>query len=176
MRHMTTKLRPQLADHLASWKNYKALFEFIVVAKEGDFLLTTQWIYDITQEFAYQFQGFCQFRCQTASQNPETLKILQANRDAWNLPEVMHLLSKLMKVGTGSGTALVVNQAPVLQQFAYFATIEMARLECLLGDHSASLACIHRLKLGDRNELCMQLPICYFNVSYHIAVSNLCSG
>eukprot|EP01031_Cornospumella_fuschlensis_P042365 gene42365-51743_t len=166
MRHMTTKLKPQLADHLASWQNYKRLFELLIQARD-DYLLTTQWIYDITQEFAYQFQGFCQFRSQHSSHNTETQRLLQANKDAWTLPAAVEMLSKLVRGGKVEG---VTGQSPMSSQLAYFATIELARLECLIGDHSASLSTISRLHITERNELFATLPICMFNVYYHVAV------
>lgn len=174
-RHVTTKLKPQLSHHIASWNNYKKLFELITSPKTEEFYITTQWIYDITQEFAYQFQGFCQYRSSLSTNNQDSLKLLQANRDAWTLPEVMSLLQKIIRAGqldklTGP---LALNQATVLQQFAYFATIELARLECLIGDHTSSLQVINRLKIGDRNELYTALPICHFNVYYHLGVCNM---
>lgn len=147
------------------------MFEHISKAKNEDFLLSTQWVYDIMQEFAYQFQGFCQFRGNTASHSAEALKVLQANRDAWALPEVQAMLHKLIKAGRLDGTPLVVNQAPVLAQFAYFATIELARLDCLLGDHASSLERI--AKVQGIPELYSALPICHFNVLYHVGVCNM---
>eukprot|EP01032_Pedospumella_encystans_P014650 gene14650-16807_t len=101
MRHVTTKLKPQLADHIASWKNYVQLFDIVLNTKEEDLCLSTQWVCDIVLEFVYQFQGFCQFRSQVTSLNAETIK------------------------------------------------------------------------LSDRSELFVQLPLCHFNVFYHAGVSNL---
>jgi translation initiation factor 3 subunit L len=142
---------------------------------DDDLAISTQWVYDICQEFAYQFQGFCQFRCQMASisSNPETLKALEANRDAWNLPQVMSILRRLVKAGADTSVGKVGTSSPFLAQFGYFASIELARLECLLGDFSASLAAMSTIKLGDRSELFLQLPLCHFNVYYHTGVCNL---
>lgn len=46
-------------------------------------------------------------------------------------------------------------------------------MECLTGDFSASLAAVAHLKLADRSELLLQLPLCHFNVFYHTGVCNL---
>ncbi len=177
IRHISTKLKPQLSDHLASWANYLKLFDFILNSSDADLCITTQWIYDITQEFAYQFQGFCQYRGQVANHTPENLRTLEANKDAWNLPTVMSILSRLIRTGrqqqSGGGRSLVLNSSPFAVQFGYFASIELARLECLLGDYSASLSAISAIKLNDRSELFMQLPICHFNVFYHTGVCNM---
>ncbi|KAJ1425462.1 RNA polymerase I-associated factor PAF67-domain-containing protein [Ochromonadaceae sp. CCMP2298] len=174
MRHVTTRLKPQVADHISSWANYVKLFDSILATGDDELAISTQWVYDICQEFAYQFQGFCQFRCQMASvsSNPETLKALEANRDAWNLPQVMSILRRLVNAGAGKA-GKVGTSSTFLAQFGYFASIELARLECLLGDFSASLAAVSDIKLGDRSELFLQLPLCHFNVYYHTGVCNL---
>jgi translation initiation factor 3 subunit L len=140
--------------------------------------ISTQWAYDIVQEFVYQFQGFCQYRCQVAnlSGNAETIKVLDANKDAWNLPEVTSILKKLIRASKASSSvakSTPFNAGPFIAQFGYFATIELARLECLTGDFGASLAAISSIKLSDRSELFVQLPLCHFNVFYHTGVCHL---
>ena len=148
------------------------MFELIAKAKDDEFLVTPQWIYDITQEFAYQFQGFCQFRCQSASLSPEVIKSLQANRDAWNLPDVLSMLTRLIRLANFKQPGHF-NPNIVTHQFGYFAAIELARIQCLIGDYGSSLATIAHLRLSDRNEVFMTLPICHFNVFYHIGVCHM---
>lgn len=123
----------------------------------------------------YQFQGFCQYRCQVASlsSNPDTIKVLEANRDVWNLPTVISILRRLEVAGKAAAKAIVQCNSPFVTQFGYFASIETARLECLMGDFSTSLAAISTITLNDRSELFMQLPLCHFNVFYHTGVCNL---
>mmetsp|Transcript_4086 Transcript_4086/g.6707 ORF Transcript_4086/g.6707 Transcript_4086/m.6707 type:complete len:455 (-) Transcript_4086:115-1479(-) len=176
MRHITTKLKPQVADHIDSWANYVQLFEKVLAMKDDDLCITTKWIYDICQEFAYQFQGFCQFRCQMAniSSNPDTLKTLETNRDAWNLPEVISILRRLIRAGQAkSGGMKVSSNSPFLVQFGYFASIELARLECLMGDFTASLAAMSSINIYDQSEMFTTVTLCHFNVMYHTAVCHL---
>lgn len=138
--------------------------------------MSTQWVCDIVQEFVYQFQGFCQYRSQAASLTSDAIKVLEANRDVWNLPEVVSILKKLIRASKNSSTGgknTPFNAGPFIAQFGYFATIELARLECLTGDFTASLSTISTIKLSDRSELFVQLPLCHFNVFYHAGVSNL---
>jgi len=140
---------------------------------DQDLALSTQWIYDITQEFAYQFQGFCQYRCHVAALNADSIKLLQANHDAWNLTEVISMLTKLIESAKSKTTTSLPLQISVVQQLGYFASIELARVQCLLGDFPASLSAIQHLKLSDKQELFYTLPICHFNVFYHTAVSHM---
>lgn len=168
-----------------SFKNHRfitQLFEYILNAKEGDLCITTQWIYDIAQEFAYQFQGFCQYRCQVATHSPEVLKILDAHRDAWAFPAVESILLRLIKLSSqlsSSGTranALALNAGSFKAQFGYFASIELARLYCLLGDYNESLSTLSSIKLFDRSELFAQMYLCHFNVFYHNGVCKMMIG
>lgn len=146
-------------------------------AKTEDLRITTKWIYDITQEFAYQFQGFCQFRCQVGHHSVETLKVLEANRGIWTLPTVISLLNRLIRKSKEMQKELnittVKTDSPFQIQFGYFATIELARLQCLLGDYNASLKALGSINLQDRSELFMNLTVCHFNVFYHNGVSHM---
>jgi len=133
--------------------------------------MSVQWVNDIMTEFVYQFQGFCQFRCQVGNHSPETIKLLQANIDVWNLPTVIRILTKLISLSQSQMKATAHSSYQIL--FGYFATIELARLECLLGDFGSSLKAISSIKLNDRTELFQSLPFCHFNVYYHTGVSNM---
>lgn len=136
--------------------------------------ITTQWIYDITQEFVYQFQGFCQFRHQVGNHSSEVLRSLEENRSIWNLAQVHGILRRLIAAGRAlGGDVPATAQSPFLVQFGYFASIEMARLECLLGDFHASLAATSRINLSDKNELFMTMTLCHFNVCYHAGVCHM---
>ena len=199
MRHITTKLKPQLSDHIDSWKNYvkvcvcyccvtvawsdcngccyaMQLFEFILSCNENSLCFTTQWIYDIVQEFVYQFQGFCQFRSQVSalSSSSDIIRALETNRDAWTLSTVVSILQRLIQVSKQTqGGSKIQPSSPFIVQFGYFAMIELARLECLTGDFTSSLTAISTIKLNDRSELFAQLPVCNFNIFYHTGVCYL---
>ena len=144
---------------------------------DAQLLLTVQWVNDIIQEFVYQFQGFCQYRCQVAYRTPEDLRILQLNRSVWTLPAVLKILSGLVRVSSGSDASTTERggkgPSELHRQFGSFAAVEMARLECLLGDYTASLKALSILNLNDRSEIFMQLPTCQVNVFYHAGICHL---
>jgi len=169
-RHLFTKLKPQLPDFIESWNNYLRVFDCILASSGPNICLTTQWIHDIIVEFVYQFQGFCQYRCQFKYRTIDEIKILEANRNIWVLPVVMGTLKKLsVKVPS----ALVTASSSTLEQFAYFASIEQARLECLLGDYRSALDATALINLGDRTELYTALPSCHVNLYYHTGVCQM---
>ena len=135
---------------------------------DAQLLLTVQWVNDIIQEFVYQFQGFCQYRCQVAARSSEDLRILQLNRSVWTLPAVLKILSGLVRVSSASDGSITgkggKGPSELHRQFGSFAAVEMARLECLLGDYTASLKALSTLNLNDRSEIFMQLPTCQVSV------------
>ena len=68
---MFAKLKTSLDDKLNAWNNYCELFEFVLASEDASLELTAQWVFDVLHEFVYQFQSFCQFRCQNAGRNSE---------------------------------------------------------------------------------------------------------
>jgi translation initiation factor 3 subunit L len=169
-RHLFTKLKPQLSDFIESWGNYMKVFDCILAKDGPSITLTTQWISDIIVEFVYQFQGFCQYRCVILHRTSTELSILEENKGVYTLSVVMGILNKLSKKRVVGG---VINANDTVGQFAYFASIEKARLECLLGDYGGSLDAISDIKLGDRSELYMQLPVCNVSLYYHTGVCQM---
>lgn len=153
----------------------------------SEIALSVQWGYDIVQEFLYQFQGFCQYRSQVGTRSNEELEMLQANRDVWALPSVLNILNGMIRVSkivetqaekgnsltTGSATPAVATSAVSI--LGYFCLIELARLECLLGDHTASLRAVAPIRLWDRSETFTLIPTCHVNLFYHTGLCLLLS-
>jgi translation initiation factor 3 subunit L len=137
-------------------------------------MLTLQWVNDIVQEYVYQFQGFCQYRAQSSFRSAEEIKILEANRQIWDMSVVLKTLKDLVKAGQ---LAIVETEEDkmsyVLVYFGCFASVELARLECLTGDHSSSLTALSPQTLGKRYDLIVQIPICHLSVFYHAGVCYL---
>lgn len=134
--------------------------------------LIPEWCFDILHEFLYQFQGFCQFRTTTytaatkavssssaapssgsteenlsssSSSLPghiaDAIEALNQNRDAWAIESVLFYLHRLVSVGTTTTTAKN-NVSATHRYLAYFSSVTLSRLECLLGDYRASIAAL----------------------------------
>ncbi|KAL9186285.1 hypothetical protein ACHAXT_005523 [Thalassiosira profunda] len=153
LRHLQSVKRPSVRDRIEGWHAYKELFDLILEeAGEGGGLetlyLIPEWCFDVLHEFLYQFQGFCQFRTATYSSAAraggepsghvaEALEVLGENRDAWAVEAVLSYLHRLVAAGTKSTTA-----SAAYRFLAYFASVTLSRLECLLGDYTASIAAL----------------------------------
>ncbi len=150
--------RPNVNDRIEGWHAYRQLFDLLLKeapeegaeAKRENLLLIPEWCFDILHEFLYQFQGFCQFRTTTycaaakTADEPEkrsanvsdALEILGQNRDAWAVETVLFYLHRLVAVGTQK------NASATYRYLAYFSSVTLSRLECLLGDYKASIAAL----------------------------------
>ena len=175
-RHWHSISRVSLRDRLEGWQVYKELLEEIL-QEEPNFYITPEWAFDILNEFVYQLQGFCQFRTSlyhnavkygllqpgqslsdvdTNSNNNnsnqtllDNIQMLQNNNNsnttdnAWEMEQVMSYLHRLVAIGCGP------NQTrPAYQYLGLFASITLSRLECLLGDYTASLEALGPLSAG----------------------------
>ena len=156
-------------DMNAAYLNYVQLFEYILrVADVDDSLsLTAPWINDIIQEFVYQFQGFCQFRLQVQKRSIDELAQLDAHKGAWAVSKVVGLLYKLAASGASATSSAIT------RQFSVFASIELVRLECLIGDYTSSMAQAKIIFETDVSALLVQAPLCHVNLYYHAGLSHL---
>ena len=157
LRHLQSVKRPTVRDRIEGWHAYRELFDLILAEapKEGEsretLYLLPEWCFDILHEFLYQFQGFCQFRTSTytsaakvsdnggemPSHTKDAIETLTQNRDAWAVETVLYYLHRLVAVGTQNK-----NASASYRFLAYFSSVTLSRLECLLGDYRASIAAL----------------------------------
>jgi translation initiation factor 3 subunit L len=197
-RHWHAVSRIGVRDRMEGWQVYRELFEEIL-QEQPNFFITPEWAFDILNEFVYQFQGFCQFR--TALHNSaikygmihegesfgsaplnntashpnivENINLL-TSADAWEVEQVFSYLNRLVKIGTTS-------DVPAYQYLGLFASVALSRLECLLGDYSASLKALAPLsaqivvKKEDTEQTAIEVIQSVFlarlSLAYHAGVS-----
>jgi len=164
-RHWHQVSRPTLRDRVDGWQVYRELFEEML--ETTSFFVLPSWIFDILNEFVYQFQGFCQVRSalyatarkqglvgadgslQPAQGNHpsnliENLTVLKNSTDAWDIESVYGYLNRLGKLGwpkEGSSSKI----SPTLTYLSIFVSVSRSRLECLLGDYIGSLQALNPL-------------------------------
>ena len=188
--HQVVLSRPSIRDRLEGFAVYRELFdEILEAAEDANFELLPTWVFDIFQEFGYQFQGFCQVRsavyasarkhgwitvdedthtvtlspaATAALSNPssnnnsnnnnnntsnllDNLTVLEQNRDAWDVEIVFSYLHRFAELGLPTST--MTSLPPVYTYFNMFATLTKSRLECLLGDFTASLQALTPLSV-----------------------------
>lgn len=58
--------------------------------------LPDQWLWDIIEEFIYQFQSFCNFRTKLAKRTEEDIEQLKRNIKIWNVHAVLNVMHSLV--------------------------------------------------------------------------------
>ena len=77
--------------------NYIDLFN-LVLAKDHPLKieLPDQWLWDIIEEFIYQFQSFCNFRTKLAKRSDDDIEQLKRNMKIWNVHAVLNVMHSLV--------------------------------------------------------------------------------
>lgn len=98
-RHIYANLgqKMTLEQRFASFENYVHLFNHILNAESPVQLeLPNQWLWDIIDEFIYQFQAFCQYRAKLSKKSKEEVQKLKTNPQIWNIHSVLNVLHSLI--------------------------------------------------------------------------------
>ena len=139
--------------------------------------MTITWVSDILQEFVYQYQGFSQFRSTLNIRTNDEIKQLQDNNNIWTYDEVIKILKSLQKENIitqkviDSGISPTSDLGIVRSYFSCFASVELARLECIVGNFASSIKWLTPSTIGTRIEYITSIPSCYNSMYYHTAVS-----
>ena len=74
-RHLYARLSPTLKQRIDSWDNYCSLFQ-VVLHGVVNMQLPNQWLWDMVDEFVYQFQSFCQYRAKMKNKTEQEIALL----------------------------------------------------------------------------------------------------
>lgn len=75
-RHLYARLTPTLKQRIDSWDNYCSLFQ-VVLHGVVNMQLPNQWLWDMVDEFVYQFQSFCQYRAKMKNKTEQEIALLR---------------------------------------------------------------------------------------------------
>lgn len=187
-RHINTKLRPSIEERCESYKNYMKLFTSLLDmdATKPDFELPSQWLWDIVDEFIYQFQSFHQCRSDIKNLNEKDIAYLKQNDDVWSAAAVLRMLHALIKKGKFEAKKtddeekeeIVDTEEPVSRydQFyflGYYSLIGLSRVNCLMSDFVGSLAVLDPIDIrkSTRKNEKQIVPTATATLYYHVAVS-----
>jgi len=180
-RHIYAKLNPTINDRFNSYLNYCDLFNYILAPeKPVDLELPNQWLWDIIDEFIYQFQSFCQYRSKVKSKNEIELKSLRERPDIWNVHNVLNVLYSLIQKSNINEQLLVNKNGGDMMEAAgefgskqlykmlgYFSIIGLLRVHCLLGDYSLALKMMENIELHNRN-IFLRVSACHVTTYYYV--------
>lgn len=183
-RHIYSKLKPTIDHRVESYENYCDLFNYILDSEEPVTLeLPKRWLWDIIDEFIYQFQTFTQYRAQLLSRTEEERELLQANPQVWNVHIVLNVLHSLVEksnindqlkaAAEGADEAEAAGEfgsKTLYKMLGYFSLVGLLRLHVLLGDYYQALHVIEHIELNKKG-LFVTVPACQITLFYYIGFS-----
>jgi translation initiation factor 3 subunit L len=183
-RHIYSKLQPTLEQRMASFANYCDIFNLLLGAdKPISVNLPVQWLWDIVDEFIYQFQTFCQYRSRMKGKTEDELKALKENPDVWSVVKVLHYLQKLADKSdivahlNGEKESSPFLEATTYKMLGYFSLVGLLRVHCLLGDYRLALASVAAIDINKKGPaphgLFTRVTLCHITLFYYVGWSYL---
>ncbi|XP_052759791.1 eukaryotic translation initiation factor 3 subunit L-like [Mya arenaria] len=172
---------PTLEQQFESYYNYCNLFNYILNADEPVGLqLPNQWLWDIIDEFIYQFQSFSIYRCKIQKKSPEEIDVLKNNPKIWNVHSVLNVLHSLVEKssinrqlevyasgGDPDSVAGEFGQQSLYKMLGYFSLIGLLRLHSLLGDYYQALKVLENIDFNKKN-MYSRVPACQVTTFYYV--------
>uniref|UniRef100_A0A0R3RS44 Eukaryotic translation initiation factor 3 subunit L n=1 Tax=Elaeophora elaphi TaxID=1147741 RepID=A0A0R3RS44_9BILA len=191
-RHVYTRMQrgPSLAHRFDSYQNYQELFcEVLTPEKQPLSLhLPNVWLWDIIDEFVYQFQAFCLYKANPGKRSPEEyedLLSIEQNQSAWNIYPVLNILYSLLAKSQIDEQLLAIREgrnpddvaddfgrSALYFKFGYFSLIGLLRTHVLLGDYHQALKTVENLEL-DPKGLYNTVPSCLVTFHYFVGFSHM---
>ncbi|KAK9448859.1 RNA polymerase I-associated factor PAF67-domain-containing protein [Limtongia smithiae] len=182
-RHLYAKLQPTLGDRIASFANYYDWFNFVFDPESPtDLELPTTWVWDIIDEFIYQFNSFWIYRSRTVKKghNDEEIQQLRAQPQAWDTYSVLNVLYSLVQkscikeqlqaVKDGKDPDEVageVGSRSIYKSFGYFSLIGLLRVHTLLGDFRLALQTIENIDITKKTKY-SRVAGAQFTIYYYV--------
>uniref|UniRef100_A0A915JA07 Eukaryotic translation initiation factor 3 subunit L n=1 Tax=Romanomermis culicivorax TaxID=13658 RepID=A0A915JA07_ROMCU len=178
---------PSLEHRWNSFQNYQALFSYILNPTEPVKLdLPNQWLWDIIDEFVYQFQSFCQYKSSVNKRTKEEIEDLKTmDEQLWNLYPVLNILYSLVSKSQinlqlraaldgedVSDSLTEFGSHPLYYRLGYFSLIGLCRLHVLLGDYFQALKTIENLQFNAQ-EIYNSVPTCSVALHYYVGFCHM---
>ncbi|KAJ2907952.1 hypothetical protein GGI21_003372, partial [Coemansia aciculifera] len=189
-RHIYSRLHPSLETRFQSFENYCDLFNHILNSDgPTDLELPNQWLWDIVDEFIYQFQSFCSHRSRLNKRSEEEIALLKENAQVWSTYSVLNVLYSLMQKsniveqlrvqqedGDVAAVAGEFGLRPLYKMLGYFSIVGLVRVHCMLGDYTLALQMLENVELGNSRALYTRVMACHVTIYYYVGFAYLMMG
>ncbi|XP_078692228.1 eukaryotic translation initiation factor 3 subunit L-like [Branchiostoma floridae x Branchiostoma belcheri] len=182
-RHIYAKVQggPNLEQRFESYYNYCNLFNYILNQKSPVPLeLPNQWLWDIIDEFIYQFQSFTHYRSKLSKKGDDEIMILRSNPKIWNVHSVLNVLHSLVDKssinrqlevfssgGDPDSVAGDFGRHSLYKMLGYFSLVGLLRLHSLLGDYYQAIRVLENIDLNKQG-LYSRVPSCQISMYYYV--------
>lgn len=183
-RHIHARIQggPQFEQRVASFYNYCEFFNHIFLAKPLDLELPDIWLWELVDEFVYQFQNYTQYRARLTDKNEEELEKLNEPNHVrvWNmlcLLNVLHSLVDMSKIkqqleahSKGEDPDAVAGDyghLPLYKMLGYFSLVGLLRVHSLLGDYHLAIKILEPIDITRKSQY-THIPACQISTSYYV--------
>ncbi|OLY80390.1 Eukaryotic translation initiation factor 3 subunit L [Smittium mucronatum] len=171
-RHIYSKMQPTIEDRILSFENYCELFNYILNSDTPVTLeLPNKWLWDIIDEFIYQFQTFCLYRNNVSKKTEREIETLKSSTVSKSN------ITKQLYVGVHGGDLIEAageyGSCQLYKMLGYFSLIGLLRVHCLLGDYTLALQSLENIDLGNHRALYTRVPACHVTLYYYVGFSYL---
>jgi translation initiation factor 3 subunit L len=179
-RHIYAKHKPTIEHRYNSFSNYCDLFNLILNTEEPiDLELPQKWMWDIIDEFIYQFQSFIQFRGKLKIRTAEEILSLKENHKMWNIHSVLNVLYSLIaksNINPQLESALAgETPAPgdfgghsLYMELGYYGLIGLLRIHTQLGDYHQALQSVSNVQLSKKVLAVTRVPAAHISLYYFV--------
>ncbi|KAF9447334.1 eukaryotic translation initiation factor 3 subunit 6 [Macrolepiota fuliginosa MF-IS2] len=183
-RHVYSRLQPNIDDRFHSYENSCELFNYLLNSDGPVKLeLPEQWLWDIIDEFIYQYQVFCTWRSKVKNKTDDELVMLAEGGPVWSSYSVLNVLYSLMQkskineyiVATREGKSQEeigeivgeFGQRPLYRMLGYFSIIGLLRVHVLLGDFTLALKVMESVELNQKSPF-TRVTACHVTTYYYV--------
>ncbi|KIJ56384.1 hypothetical protein M422DRAFT_73174 [Sphaerobolus stellatus SS14] len=184
-RHVYSRLQPDIDDRFHSWENSCELFNYLLNSEAPPPLsLPDQWLWDIIDEFIYQFQSFAVWRSRVRQKTEEEIQMLAADgSQVWSCYSVLNVLySFIQKSKINEHLAAIQRGASpeeitetvgeygsrsLYKMLGYFSIIGLLRVHTLLGDFTLALKVMDNIELSQK-AFFTRVTACHVQTYYYV--------
>jgi translation initiation factor 3 subunit L len=173
-RHIYNKLDGAVTvdDRFNSFHNYINFFNTLLglTTSAPELALPAVWLWDIIDEFIYQFRTFHTMRGshRKSDNNSDEVQFLKDHPHVWSAQTVIQYLHALVNKANKGGQVV----APFFKWCAEFALIGLCRVNVLLGDYYGALQALDTLPLDMSKRPyydCQGLLACHTTLHYYMS-------
>ena len=183
-RHVYSRLQPNIDDRFHSYENSCELFNYLLNSDGPvDLQLPEQWLWDIIDEFIYQFSVFCTWRSKVKSKTDDELMMLADGTQIWSSYSVLNVLYSLIQKSKINDYIVATQQGktpgeveeivgpfgskPLYRMLGYFSIIGLLRVHVLLGDFTLALKVMDNIELNQKSPL-TRVTACHVTTYYYV--------
>ena len=183
-RHIHARIQggPQFDQRVASFYNYCEFFNHIFLVKPQDLELPDIWLWELVDEFVYQFQNYTQYRARLTDKSNDEIEKLNNpdNTRVWNILCLLNVLHSLVDMSQikqqleaqakGEDPDAVAGdygRLPLYKMLGYFSLVGLLRVHSLLGDYHLAIKILEPIDITRKSQY-THIPACQISTSYYV--------